>query len=156
VALDRRRQIEVRHEQEVRNTPTQRCPNRAERRQRNAYLVCSCRPQAGLHEGQLCGISLQHFALQKAALEHVKRRGRRHHGRASGEWDILLAQLRTLAISQLTPSLSTCTLDSSSESDRLPMPRPSPRNKIWLEINPWFVAEVVPALQGRIAELLSI
>jgi uracil-DNA glycosylase len=36
------------------------------------------------------------------------------------------------------------------------MPRPSPRNKIWLEINPWFVAEVVPALQGRIAELLSI
>jgi uracil-DNA glycosylase len=38
----------------------------------------------------------------------------------------------------------------------LPMPHPSPRNNIWLKINPWFVADVVPALQGRIAELLSI
>lgn len=37
----------------------------------------------------------------------------------------------------------------------LPMPHPSPRNNIWLKINPWFVADVVPALQKRIAELLS-
>jgi len=37
----------------------------------------------------------------------------------------------------------------------LPMPHPSPRNNIWLKINPWFVAEVVPALQSRVAELLS-
>ena len=37
----------------------------------------------------------------------------------------------------------------------LPMPHPSPRNNIWLKINPWFVAEVVPALQRRVAELLS-
>jgi uracil-DNA glycosylase len=37
----------------------------------------------------------------------------------------------------------------------LPMPHPSPRNNIWLKINPWFVAEVVPALHGRIAALLS-
>jgi len=37
----------------------------------------------------------------------------------------------------------------------VPTPHPSPRNNIWLKINPWFVAEVVPALQKRIAELLA-
>jgi uracil-DNA glycosylase len=37
----------------------------------------------------------------------------------------------------------------------LPMPHPSPRNNIWLKSNPWFVTEIVPALQGRIAELLA-
>ncbi len=37
----------------------------------------------------------------------------------------------------------------------LPMPHPSPRNNIWLKINPWFVADVVPALQSRVAALLS-
>ena len=37
----------------------------------------------------------------------------------------------------------------------LPMPHPSPRNNIWLKINPWFAADVVPALQMRVAELLS-
>lgn len=37
----------------------------------------------------------------------------------------------------------------------LPMPHPSPRNNIWLKINPWFVADVVPALQARVAKLLS-
>jgi uracil-DNA glycosylase len=37
----------------------------------------------------------------------------------------------------------------------LPMPHPSPRNNIWLKINPWFVADVVPALQCRVAALLS-
>ena len=36
------------------------------------------------------------------------------------------------------------------------MPHHSPRNNIWLKINPWFVSDVVPALRGRIAELLSI
>jgi uracil-DNA glycosylase len=37
----------------------------------------------------------------------------------------------------------------------LPMPHPSPRNNRWLKANPWFVAEVVPALQQRIAELFA-
>jgi len=36
-----------------------------------------------------------------------------------------------------------------------PMPHPSPRNNIWLKINPLFVADVLPVLQKRIAELLS-
>jgi uracil-DNA glycosylase len=35
------------------------------------------------------------------------------------------------------------------------MPHPSPRNNIWLKINPWFVADVVPALQSRVAALLA-
>jgi len=37
----------------------------------------------------------------------------------------------------------------------LPLPHPSPRNNIWLKINPWFVADVVPALQRRVAAVLS-
>lgn len=37
----------------------------------------------------------------------------------------------------------------------LPMPHPSPRNNIWLKINPWFIADVIPALQSRVAALLS-
>ncbi len=37
----------------------------------------------------------------------------------------------------------------------LPLPHPSPRNNIWLKANPWFVDEVVPVLQARMAEILA-
>ena len=37
---------------------------------------------------------------------------------------------------------------------QIALPHPSPRNNIWLKKNPWFVAEVVPALRARVAELL--
>ena len=37
----------------------------------------------------------------------------------------------------------------------LPMPHPSPRNNIWLKANPWFEAEVVPALQARLSSILG-
>ncbi|WP_418318978.1 uracil-DNA glycosylase family protein [Piscinibacter sakaiensis] len=36
---------------------------------------------------------------------------------------------------------------------QLPLPHPSPRNNGWLAHNPWFEAEVVPALRQRIAAL---
>lgn len=36
----------------------------------------------------------------------------------------------------------------------LPLPHPSPRNRLWLRRNPWFDEEVVPALQMRVAEVL--
>lgn len=35
----------------------------------------------------------------------------------------------------------------------LPMPHPSPRNQRWLTAEPWFEAEVLPALRGQIAGL---
>ncbi|MDX2134026.1 MAG: uracil-DNA glycosylase family protein [Saprospiraceae bacterium] len=35
----------------------------------------------------------------------------------------------------------------------LPLPHPSPRNRLWMRKNPWFVSEVVPFLQKRTAEL---
>lgn len=35
----------------------------------------------------------------------------------------------------------------------VPMPHPSPRNNPWLKRNPWFVQELVPALQARVREL---
>ena len=36
----------------------------------------------------------------------------------------------------------------------LPLPHPSPRNIRWFKANPWFEAEVIPALQERVAELI--
>lgn len=38
---------------------------------------------------------------------------------------------------------------------QLPMPHPSPRNQRWLRNNPWFEEQVLPALQQRVASLLS-
>ena len=37
----------------------------------------------------------------------------------------------------------------------VPLPHPSPRNNLWLRRNPWFEAEVLPALRERVAELLA-
>ncbi|MBA4708349.1 uracil-DNA glycosylase family protein [Aquitalea aquatica] len=38
--------------------------------------------------------------------------------------------------------------------DTLPLPHPSPRNNLWLQRNPWFAAEVLPALRQRVQQLL--
>lgn len=35
----------------------------------------------------------------------------------------------------------------------LPMPHPSPRNRLWLRNNPWFEAEVLPELRRRVKRL---
>lgn len=37
----------------------------------------------------------------------------------------------------------------------VPLPHPSPRNNRWLQRNPWFEKEVIPALRTRVAEILS-
>ena len=37
----------------------------------------------------------------------------------------------------------------------VPLPHPSPRNNMWLRRNPWFEAELIPAVQRRIAEALA-
>lgn len=34
-----------------------------------------------------------------------------------------------------------------------PLPHPSPRNRLWLKRNPWFVTEVLPALRRRLRAL---
>jgi uracil-DNA glycosylase len=36
-----------------------------------------------------------------------------------------------------------------------PLPHPSPRNNGWLERNPWFEAEVLPALRARVGDMLA-
>ena len=36
----------------------------------------------------------------------------------------------------------------------LPLPHPSPRNRLWLKRNAWFEADVVPHLRDRVAALL--
>lgn len=37
-----------------------------------------------------------------------------------------------------------------------PLPHPSWRNTAWLKRNPWFAAELLPALRTRVAEVLDI
>ncbi len=37
----------------------------------------------------------------------------------------------------------------------LPLPHPSPRNNRWLRTNPWFEAEVLPALNDRVRMLID-
>ena len=37
----------------------------------------------------------------------------------------------------------------------IPMPHPSPRNRMWLRKNAWFEAEVVPAIRKRVAAALT-
>lgn len=39
--------------------------------------------------------------------------------------------------------------------DVLPLPHPSPRNQRWMKRNPWFEKEVLPALRGRVEEILT-
>lgn len=36
-----------------------------------------------------------------------------------------------------------------------PLPHPSPRNTLWLRRNPWFEAQVVPALRTRVGRVLQ-
>lgn len=36
----------------------------------------------------------------------------------------------------------------------LPLPHPSPRNRLWLTRNPWFEAELVPELRARVVAAL--
>ena len=52
---------------------------------------------------------------------------------------------------------ATLTETVQNFSDFLPdyfvLPHPSPRNNIWLKKNPWFEAEVLPALRHRLAFL---
>ena len=36
----------------------------------------------------------------------------------------------------------------------LPLPHPSPRNNLWLRRNPWFEAEVIPALREHVHRIL--
>lgn len=38
----------------------------------------------------------------------------------------------------------------------LPLPHPSPRNQLWLQRNPWFATEVIPALRQRIQEVFTV
>lgn len=39
--------------------------------------------------------------------------------------------------------------------DRLPLPHPSWRSTIWVQKNPWFEAEVLPALRAAVREVLG-
>lgn len=37
----------------------------------------------------------------------------------------------------------------------VPLPHPSPRNRLWFKKNPWLETDIVPALQARVAQLIG-
>lgn len=37
----------------------------------------------------------------------------------------------------------------------VPMPHPSPRNRLWIRRNPWFEAELLPSLRARLTKVLA-
>lgn len=39
---------------------------------------------------------------------------------------------------------------------KLPLPHPSPRNRMWFKRNPWFESELLPELRARVATALAI
>jgi uracil-DNA glycosylase len=39
--------------------------------------------------------------------------------------------------------------------DTIPLPHPSPRNQLWLKVNPWFEEELVPVLREHVADALG-
>lgn len=39
--------------------------------------------------------------------------------------------------------------------DTIPLPHPSPRNQLWLKVNPWFETELIPILRQQVAAVLS-
>jgi uracil-DNA glycosylase len=43
-----------------------------------------------------------------------------------------------------------------TEAGVIPLPHPSPRNNLWLKRNPWFTAELLPALRKATRDALSI
>ena len=47
-------------------------------------------------------------------------------------------------------------LDRPAHPRVLPLPHPSWRNNAWLKRNPWFEAELVPALRAEVARLLAL
>ena len=81
----------------------------------------------------------------------------------------LLAQLKqvrlTLVIGQYAlayhlPGQTTSVTEAVQDwrkhwPDTVPMPHPSPRNNLWLKRNPWFEAELIPALRVRVSEILN-
>lgn len=79
-----------------------------------------------------------------------------------------LRQLRlTLAIGQyaqagLLPGRRGRTLTDTVQAWRthlerglLPLPHPSPRNRLWLARNPWFEVELLPVLRQRVKDALA-
>ncbi len=83
--------------------------------------------------------------------------------------DLVLAQMPniqlTVLIGQyaqqyyLTGKYSNLTETVASWRDHLPhyfvVPHPSPRNRFWLNRNPWFEKDVIPSLRQRVSKVLN-
>ncbi|MBY4676294.1 uracil-DNA glycosylase family protein [Marinobacterium arenosum] len=52
-------------------------------------------------------------------------------------------------------SLTERVRDQQPDARQFCLPHPSPRNRFWLQRNPWFEQQQLPALRQRVAELLD-
>lgn len=82
---------------------------------------------------------------------------------------LLLAQLRQLQLTvvlgqyalawHLPPPVASVTAQVRAwrnyAPQLFPLPHPSPRNNRWLKTNPWFEAELLPALRLRVQQVLA-
>ncbi|AGK51469.1 uracil DNA glycosylase superfamily protein [Burkholderia thailandensis MSMB121] len=64
------------------------------------------------------------------------------------------AQRRFLGARRKPSLTETVRAWSEYAPEFIPLPHPSPRNQGWLKQHPWFDAEVLPALRGKVTELL--
>jgi uracil-DNA glycosylase len=55
----------------------------------------------------------------------------------------------------LTDTVRDWATHANAASPVFPLPHPSPRNVGWFKHNPWFDAEVIPALRQRVAKALG-
>ena len=69
----------------------------------------------------------------------------RHDARARG----LAAPPRGIKVSELVAAWRV------GLPDRLPLPHPSPRNRLWFRRHPWFEAELIPVLRERVRAALD-
>ena len=114
-------------------------------------------------------------AIAWQATEELDRRALHHRAeavgvtdRAQGRAEPLLALLDNLQLTlvlglyardyHLGDHRRTLTDTVRAWRDRwpevVPLPHPSPRNNRWLKQNPWFEAELVPALRERVSGVL--
>ncbi len=66
------------------------------------------------------------------------------------------AQKRYLPAARKLPMTEIVRGFSNYGPEFFPLPHPSWRSNVWMQRNPWFVAEVLPALQARLRENESV
>lgn len=66
-----------------------------------------------------------------------------------------LGPLRGRSLTETVANWRSTLAETQSRCPVLPLPHPSWRNSGWIKSNPWFEAELLPELRGRVSALLN-